>query len=78
MSSGSYLASALGFAITGVTTGLVVYKGVLMATTLWTKATALAIGGLVAVQKILRTAFLVSAISGSSYCRCWNGICIPI
>lgn len=64
LNSGSYLASALGFAITGVTTGLVVYKGVLMATTLWTKATALATGGLAAVQKILRTAFLVSAISG--------------
>ncbi|MGL5903151.1 MAG: hypothetical protein ACRCZO_10745, partial [Cetobacterium sp.] len=52
------------FAITGVTTGLVVYKGVLMATTLWTKATALATGGLAAVQNILKTAFLISAASG--------------
>lgn len=64
LNSGSYLASTLGFAITGVTSGLIIYKGVLAITTLWTKASTIATTGFIAVQKLLKTAFLVSAISG--------------
>lgn len=44
LNSGSYLADTLTFAIFGLTSGYIAYKGVLIATTAWEKALAVASG----------------------------------
>lgn len=74
LSSGSYMADTMSFAIVGLTAGYGTYKAYLIGATLWQKAhtvwlnaTKIATLGLVGAKKLLAAAYLTATLSGGGF-----------